>query len=361
MRKFPTVIFENAVRQGLFTAAEVSVFRRGKEAFSWRRFKEPRQVFFDLASLTKPLCTALLAVTAHERGFLDLNDPVARHLKTKTLGRSTLRDLLDHVSPLSDWHDFARGVKNPRAFAANKEEILVRILNDRKLLRSRAGGSPGRKRAPLYSDLGYVVLGAVLEKVLGEGLAALFAKKIANPLGLSKELFFVPLAKKPPFAKTRFVPTETCAWRGSAVQGEVMDENAWVMGGVSGHAGLFGTAASVSGVLSEMRAARAGRSDFLKKETFENFFTPDAKRPIGKRVFTAGFDTPTKPGSQSGHFFSKNSIGHLGYSGTSFWWDLQRDVWIVILADRCVFGRTNPGFAKWRPKAHDALMEVLKK
>lgn len=357
MREFPTGIFEDALARRLFTAAEVAASRGGKRIFSWRHRESPRQDVFDLASLTKPLCTALLCAMAHERGLIGIDDPVKRHLKTKTLRGGTLRDLLNHVSPLTDWRDFARGTESPRAYAANRKKILDAVLNDERSLRDAGKG----RFKTLYSDLGYIVLGAVLEKIYGGDLATVFAKNVARPLGLAEKLFFVPLEKRARFGRSRFVPTETCAWRGRLIQGEVMDENASIMGGEAGHAGLFGTMPGVCRLLLELRAARGGKSALLKKETFDAFFVPDPRRLFRSRVFAGGFDTPTKPGSQSGRFFAKSSIGHLGYSGTSFWWDLEKDVQIVMLTNRCAFGRDNPGFAKWRPKAHDAVMTALLK
>lgn len=357
MRGSSTGIFETALARRLFTAAEVAACRCGKRAFSWRHREKPRQDVFDLASLTKPLCTALLLAMAHEQGKIGINDPVGRYLATKTLRDVTLLDLLNHVSPLAAWRDFSRTVKHPSAYAANQEEILASILNDGKSLRNKDKG----RHKTLYSDLGYIVLGAILEKIHGDELSAVFAKKIARPLGLAEKLFFVPLGKRRRLGKKRFVPAETCAWRGRLIQGEVMDENASVMGGVSGHAGLFGTLTGVCRLLSELRAAYRGKSALLRRDTFAAFFIPDRGRLFGSRVFAGGFDTPTKPGSQSGRFFSKSSIGHLGYSGTSFWWDLEQDVQIVMLTNRCAFGRDNPGFAKWRPKAHDAMMTAITK
>lgn len=138
-----------------------------------------------------------------------------------------------------------------------------------------------------------------------------------------------------------------------------MDENAWVMGGVSGHAGLFGEAKAVHAILNEWRRARLGQSTIISPGTFESFCTPEMPRILDKRDFTLGFDTPTLPGSQAGEKISPNAIGHLGYAGTSFWWDLDRDAWIILLTNRAMPSRSNELIKKMRPLLHDAIWKYL--
>ena len=334
----------------LFTNAEVLVAKVSRVKLH-QKVGDNAQRYFDLASLTKPLATTLLFMIAVQDGLLTLTDTVDAYLPTTTLTGVTLTRLLNHTSPLTDWFDFKTIGLKKSAFAQNKKTILAQILNNKELLRHTPG--------VVYSDLGFMLLGAILETVHGDDLATLFAQQIAKPLGIARDAFFVPLHHKPLSAVSHFVPTEKCTWRKKLLQGEVMDENAFLMGGVAGHAGLFATATAVHRILSELRLARLGKSKFITRDCFQIFCEPTTTRSVAKRYFTLGFDTPTQPGSQSGKKFSKKSIGHLGYSGTSFWWDLQKDFWVILLTNRCIQGRENHKFATWRPEFYDQLVRSI--
>jgi CubicO group peptidase (beta-lactamase class C family) len=231
------------------------------------------------------------------------------------------------------------------------EPPLQDILNNPKRLQ--------KNKKTLYSDLGYIVLGALLERKYRKSLDKIFDEKIIKPLKLTNELFFVPLKKKRLHKKLEFYPSEFCPRRKKIMQGEVMDENAWTMGGVAGHAGLFGTAKAIHVMLTEFRKARLGKSRLISQKTFQNFCVPSKNRGAKERYFTLGFDTPTKGKSQSGTYFSKNSIGHLGYAGTSFWWDLDQNFWIILLTNRCYPSCKNKKISEFRPKLHDVAVKLL--
>ena len=196
----------------------------------------------------------------------------------------------------------------------------------------------------LYSDLGYIVLGKILEKAYQTNLKNLFFKKIATPLHLEDAIFFCP----------NKIQKSQCVFSEKNRKSVVQDCNAKTLGGACGHAGLFGTAKAIHNILREFRKASFGKSKFISKKSFVTFCKPDPKRRVSERVFTLGFDTSTQPGSLSGKFFSKNSIGHLGYTGTSFWWDLEKDVWIILLTNRLYFGGQPESF---RPQIHDHLIK----
>lgn len=343
----PKHLITTARYDGLFSACDALAARSGKIVWKTRKPSASDAVFFDLASLTKPLCTALLFWIATDENLVSLEDPVAKFILSKNLARTSIRELLNHTSALKDWHDFARETPDPKDFSSNKNLILGRLLNDSAFVRKSKG--------VLYSDLGYIVLGSILETLFNASLDKIFAEKIAKPLSIADDVFFVPLTNRRRKATKRFVVSESCPWRGRELRGEVMDENAWVCGGVSGHAGLFGTATAVHRILRELRLAQSGKSKILSREGCIRHLAVDTKRDSARRFFTPGFDTPTQPHSQSGRCFSANTIGHLGYSGTSFWWDIKRDAWVVLLTNRCWRGRENPAFATWRPRFHDAL------
>ena len=138
-----------------------------------------------------------------------------------------------------------------------------------------------------------------------------------------------------------------------------MDDNCFAMGGVCGHAGLFGTATDIHKILLELKQAQLGQSAFLKNETFKTFCLPDENRKSRQFYFTLGFDTPTQGLSQSGSQMSPQTIGHLGFSGTSFWWDLQKNTWIILLTNRCYPDRKNFKISDFRPQFHDFILKTL--
>lgn len=336
-------LLRDGVRQGVYGQGEILVAQRGRVILHERACADPRARFFDLASLTKPLCTAALCALAVAEGRLSLDQSVGEILAGGGFDGVSVCHLLNHTSGFKAWFDFAsRGLR--------RREILAALLADRKF-RARPGKT-------VYSDLGFIVLGALLEKIYRRPLDEIFQRRITRPLRLARALFFVPRGH-PPYPKDRFVPSVVCRWRGREICGEVMDENAFAMGGVAGHAGLFGDAAAVHALLAELRRAALGRSRLFTRATWQTFCRPDTRRPWSRRVFTLGFDTPTHPGSQSGHHFSKSSIGHLGFSGTSFWWDLEKDVWVILLTNRCMPLRQNNKLSAFRPRLHDAVMRWL--
>lgn len=302
-----------------FSTAEVLMARKGRIVLHQ---KQGQGKFFDLASLTKPLCTACLTLLAVQEKKLSLTDTVDKFFFTKTLQGVTLKKFLNHTSPLIAWANFQK---------TKWQDLLSRQIYLRK------------GKQTLYSDLGYILLGKILEKVYQNDLKTLFRNKIARPVHLENEIFFCPNK----IQKSQSVFSEKNR------KGIVQDRNAFVLGGACGHAGLFGTAKAIHAILKEFRKAFFGQSKIISKKTFLLFCKPDPKRKMSRRHFTLGFDTPTKPSSLSGKYFSKNSIGHLGFTGTSFWWDLEKDLWIVLLTNHLYFGR---GQQTFRPQIHDALM-----
>lgn len=329
---------------GAYPSAELLVARSGKIIFHEcvGNFPDKKNHFFDLASLTKPLCTAFLTMIFFQEHKIDLEDTVAKFFPTKILNNTTIRELLNHTSGLVDWKPF---------YEQNKINILKSILQDPDCFKT-----PGKT---IYSDLGFILLGAILEKIGGERLHLLFEKQIAKKLGLQEKIFFIPLDQKNILDKKIFLPTDNCTFRKKIIQGEVMDLNAWAVGGVAGHAGLFASAKAIHKILCEWGKAKSGQSKIIAKNTFEKFCLPNLGRNPSERYFTLGFDTPTMDASQSGKKFSKNSIGHLGYSGTSFWWDLDKDFWIIFLTNRWCGPKNPDAFKKFRPELHDAIIDEL--
>ncbi|HSR36609.1 MAG TPA: serine hydrolase, partial [Desulfurivibrionaceae bacterium] len=207
----------------------------------------------------------------------------------------------------------------------------------------------------LYSDLGFLLLGMVVEAASGKALDLLFQERIAGPLGLSETLFFNRLGAE---RAGSYAATEFCPWRGRVLGGEVSDENCFALGGVAGHAGLFGT---TGGVLTLVEALH----DLWQGEPSPLPIDPTAlqkaliRQPVPDSTWALGFDTPSASGSTSGRFFSARSVGHLGFTGTSFWVDPEQHVMVVLLTNRVHPSRDNNRIKAFRPALHDAVMQAL--
>ena len=333
-----------------------------------RRPMKPDTVF-DLASLTKVLVTTIGIMKLAERGRIDLAAPVASILpafgeRDEKKRAITVRHLLTHSSGLKAWapyyedirrRDKKRGTKmlgSPEA----RDYVLERI--------AMSGLIHDVGEAAVYGDLGFMALGALLERVDGRDLPAIFAEEVAGPLGL-RESGFIPLdrhggaAARPgtlALPRSRFAATEECSWRERVLVGEVDDSNAWAMGGVAGHAGLFGGAADVGKIGLALLEAREGRGDFIARPVVEQFFARQDLPPGSD--WALGWDTPTEGFSTSGRAFSKTSVGHTGFTGTSLWIDLERRIVIVLLANRIHPIARKSRFA-FRPRVHDIVMEGL--
>lgn len=347
-------LLQDGLDRHVFTAAEALVVSRKKVQFHHRVGKCYKNSKFDLASLTKPLATGLLALQLWDEGVLDLDQPVSDFFKTKNLKCVTVRELLEHRSGLQAWHPFLRNQlsKSKMDFAANREKILRSILNDKGMLQ--------KKQGVVYSDLGFIVLQAILEKAGRGRFQFLVGKKILRPMGIRNSIFFRDQSLKLKFAK-QFVPTEFCVHRKKWIQGVVQDENAYLMGGVAGHAGLFGNALAIHRILLELDKARAGQSKVFSEAVALALFK-GLRQPIAKRErFVLGFDTVSKPSFFGTTFSRKMSLCHLGFSGTSFVWDLKKDVWVVLLTNCRVFGRESQKIQGFRVKFHNAVKERLVK
>jgi CubicO group peptidase (beta-lactamase class C family) len=165
-------------------------------------------------------------------------------------------------------------------------------------------------------------------------------------------MFFLPVDKKPPVAE--FAATEKCPWRGTLLEGVVHDDNAYSVGGIEGHAGLFGTAGDVFDILSELMAVYQGS---VSKGVFDVDLTRRFLSLNEQNGRTLGFDTPSSKGSSCGRYFSKRTVGHLGFTGTSFWMDLERAIIVILLTNRIHPSRNNNRIKAFRPKLHDTVME----
>jgi CubicO group peptidase (beta-lactamase class C family) len=294
---------------------------------------------YDIASITKVVATTATAMLLRQRSILDLDMPLGELLPGFVVGRTaaeharyvSLRHLLAHNSGMPGYVEFFRSIATPDALL-------------RACLQLPLEAEPGARYE--YSDPGFILLGKALEVLIHESLETWVHREICAPLQLHATRY-----NPPPGLRPQIPPTEEDQmFRHRRIQGEVQDENAWVMHGVAGHAGLF------SNVPDLLRfAAAILKSDLLDATIVEEFAQRQGPASSPRAL---GWDTPSEK-SSAGRHFSPHSIGHLGYSGCSLWIDLDAQVAAVLLTNRTWPDRKNQLIRDVRPAFHDALRESL--
>jgi CubicO group peptidase (beta-lactamase class C family) len=309
---------------------------------------------YDLASLTKVVATTTAAMLLYQRGQLELDAPLGEFLPGFVVGRAPgdlarhvkLRHLLAHNSGLPGYVEFFRSAATPAALY-------------RACLELQLEAEPGARAE--YSDPGFILLGKALEVCTREYLAPWVRREVFQPLGLAST-GFCPA----PSARSAIPPTEEdTSLRHRRIQGEVQDENAWLLKGAGGHAGLFSNVPDLLRFADEILKAVAGGktsssdpSGIFDRATVELF--AQRQGPDGSSR-ALGWDTPSA-NSASGVLFSPRSIGHLGYSGCSLWIDLDAQIAVVLLTNRTWPDRlaaTTQLIREVRPAFHDALRKAL--
>jgi len=319
-----------------------------------------RDTLFDLASLTKVIATTSLLLVAHHDGVCRLDDALPRfypQTRGTPLGCVTIRQLLAHTGGLAAYLPLYQillpagpGCPAATSVAARRRQAIQTILD------APCAYRPGSQK--LYSDLGFILLADVVERGYRHTLDRLFHERVARPLGLHCT-GYRPLdgASSLPESPAAYAATEACAWRGRVLAGEVHDENAWAMGGVAGHAGLFATAADVWRFVHAMLESAAGRRDWLPPALLRASWQRHTMPPDTTRAL--GWDTPTPGRSSSGAYFSEQSIGHLGFTGCSLWIDLARQVTVILCTNRVHPSRRAAGITSLRPAVHNLIMRAL--
>lgn len=367
---------EAGLAAGVFPGAVLLVAHRKKivlhRAFGWamitpNRVEMTRDTVFDLASLTKPLVTAAAVARLLQQNRLALENPVKKYLPVFSGGEKdqvTLFHLLNHSSGLPAWRPYyekiiKRDKITPGFLGSNEAKKCVFEMARREALVAQ----PGEKSC--YSDIGFILLEDVIETITQMPLDVFFKRHI-RPAAASCEAFF-PAEQKTRYTPGRvFAATEEVSWRGGVISGIVHDDNAFVMGGVAGHAGLFATALDVYRLLALWRASLEGSGLFDTKNA-RLFVTRQAGRrgPAGAS-WGLGWDTPSHPSgtggpgvSSSGRFFSPESFGHLGFTGTSIWVDPKHDLTVILLTNRVHPSRENVSIRVFRPALHDIIFKEV--
>lgn len=336
---------------------------RGLAAARPERLPMRRDTIFDLASLTKAIATTTAIMLLVDEGSIDLDDPVAKTLPTfADRGKEavTIRHLLSHSAGLKPWRGFhelliQKERKTGERMIGTPEGL--EWIRDR-VLRSGLVHEPGE--AAVYGDLDFIVLAALVEEVSKQPFDEFCETRIFTRLGLADTRFFpIPVdgsQAAPDVIRRRVAATENCPWRERIIWGEVHDPNASAMGGVAGHAGLFSTADDVMKFAQTFLDCWHGRSEVLPPARVREF----AKRQSlpESSDWALGWDTPTPGASSSGQYFSVQSVGHLGFTGTSLWIDLEREAVVVMLTNRIHQVAKRSRF-ELRPIIHDAILDAF--
>ncbi|HYK50303.1 MAG TPA: serine hydrolase domain-containing protein [Terriglobales bacterium] len=339
-------VLRDATAERAFPAASIAITLQGKlvalKAFG--RFNyEPDSPpvttanVFDLASVSKVVATTSMAMILYQRGLLDLETPVVAIVPEFAAEDSrrrevTLHMLLAHSSGLPAYEKLFLKTKT-------KADLLAAAFT------TPLSADPGARAE--YSDVGFINLGVALERIADETLDSFCQRELFGPLGM------VHTAYNPPAAWRASIPptADDGSFRHRIIQGEVFDENASVLGGVAPHAGLFATADDVATFAHALLQGGLFRSETLA------LFTRRETSPAGTSR-ALGWDTPSAP-SQSGKYFSPDSFGHLGYTGTSLWIDPQRQLSVTLLTNRTWPDCGNQAIRQVRPRFHDAIIEAL--
>jgi CubicO group peptidase (beta-lactamase class C family) len=328
--------------------ASIAVGRNGRVAYlrgygrvDWNERSErvDENTRYDLASLTKVVATTTIAMKLVESAQLHLDRSVASYLtefSAPDKSAITVRQLLIHRGGLEAFAALFRTYRG-------REQYLEQI-NQRPL-----ASLPGTRT--VYSDWDMILLQLIIERITGRALDQLAREMVFTPLGM-KNTGFTPAAELLP----EIAPTEVDTARGGLVHGFVHDENAWAMGGVAGHAGLFSTARDLS-VFALMLLGRGelNGTRIVEAATIEQWTArqgPESSRALG-------WDTPAE-GSSAGRFFSPRSYGHTGFTGTSIWVDVEKNLFVILLTNRVNPTRNNDRITSLRRSVADAVQQAVR-
>src|SRR5712664_1067262 len=348
-------VIEKAIAEKAFPGATLAVGYKGKislRAFGKLSYDAKAaaaipNTMYDIASLTKAVATTTLVAKLVEGDFavpLDLDAKIERYLPEWANGpnadwrhRVTVRHLLTHTSGLPAFKEYWRTPKG-------KQDTLARIFAE------PLEYEPGTKE--IYSDLGIILMAEIVERLTGRTLDDLAKSYIFSPLGMKNTMYRPPNKLWPQIAPTEIDNN----LRHRLVEGEVHDENAFAIGGVSGHAGLFSMAPDLAAFCQMlMNGGVYAHQRILRRATVAQFTMP---QQLSGGTRTLGWAVPTEGGS-SGHYFSAHSFGHTGFTGTSIWIDADRHLFVVLLTNRVHPTRENQKIAQLRPAFHDAVMQAL--
>lgn len=370
-------LLDEGVREGVFPSAQAVVLHEGRIAFEGAAGEADLRTVYDLASLTKVVCTTPLFLALWGEGRLGPETPLSRFFPDSPASKAgvTLGDLLYHRSGLPAWEVyFARAMPavpelfDPTCPAWVRADVRKEVVD----AAAKTGLHQPVGASAVYSDVGFILLGEALAQVAGAPLDAVFEERVAKPLGLDarfRRLSALPRgdAQLAPTGKDRPrepAPGQEMRWAPfpahASRPGEVDDDNAWVMDGVSGHAGLFGTAAGVARFGQAVLDDYQGAGKLAPLPLWRLALRVDARTPGSTRAM--GFDTPSAEGSSAGAALGRKppgAVGHTGFTGVSLWVDLARRLVVALCSNRTYLGRANVRIKDFRPRFHDAVVAEL--
>ncbi|MBL1213844.1 MAG: beta-lactamase family protein [Ignavibacteriae bacterium] len=345
-------LFAAAIEDSVFPGAVALVGYKGEKVFekAYGKFTYSpdakvmtTDAIFDLASVTKVIGTTSAAMILVDEGKLNLDEKVAAYLpEFGNNGKEnvTIRNILLHNTGLPAFKRYYLTMQTG-------EQLINDIMN------CELDNPPGAKY--VYSDLGMITLQKVIERITGKGIDKFLSEKLFKPLGMN-DSYYAP----PDEVIERCVPTELDDyWRHELVKGKVHDENAYMLGGVAGHAGLFSTADDISKVIfTLLNDGKYNGEQIFDPELIKNWTTKQSEQSTRG----IGWDTIDLEGySSAGHKLSKNSFGHTGFTGTSVWADKDEDLFIILLTNRVYPTRKNRKISQFRPVFHSTIYDILKR
>ncbi|MCB9558537.1 MAG: serine hydrolase [Deltaproteobacteria bacterium] len=346
---------ERAIAAKWFPHACLLVADRGQPVYHRAYGAARLDTVFDLASLTKVLATTSAMLDLVEREEIKLGASLSDYLPalaSAPAGRCRIDDLLFHCAGLAAWQPFyqQRTVLAARSWRGRRARIRKLAAHTPLAYRARHSSE--------YSDLGFILLDQLLETRLGASLDLWFAERIARPLGLEGCLFAAQHRRaQSTLAKLSIAPTERAPRSRRHLLGEVHDDNTRAMGGVSGHAGLFGSAYHIHQIIAQYQRAYDGQPALFPHRTLRRFVR--AQSPDRQSLRALGFDRAVRAKTISGSHFSRQAVGHLGFTGPSFWWEPERHRWVIFLCNRVYRGREPNPMPRFRPALHDAIARAL--
>ncbi|MEK6774135.1 MAG: serine hydrolase [Bdellovibrionota bacterium] len=305
--------------------------------------------YYDYASLTKVIYTVQAMMLAFEEKKWNLDTTLQSLLPWVKNSEIRLFQLLTHSAGYEWWLPFYQKLDINKTWQQRRESLRQEIAS---LVPQKTDD------ASVYSDIDFIILGFVLEAFYQKDLVAIW-NDIKGRFYEGTTLEFHP-RNQTTHKMSLFAPTEECPWRKRLLIGEVHDENCWAMGGVSTHAGLFGSIDDLGWYVLHLRSQLLGIARYSIKQKTAQLFAQRA-RPEGLGDWALGYMLPTPGSASCGGYFSLNSIGHTGFTGTSVWYDPKSDLAVAILSNRLVYGRENKSFAKLRPQIHNWIVEGLRK
>jgi CubicO group peptidase (beta-lactamase class C family) len=341
-------VMDKAVSDTVFPGASLAVLYKGKVVFHkafGRMTYDPKSspadttTMYDLASLTKAVVTTCIAMQLVERDSLSLQAPVARYLPGFEINGKenvTIEQLMRHTSGLRAHSFYAKSCSTP-------QELFCAIEADTLLSR------PGT--TTLYSDLNFMLLGKIIETLTGQTLAANFHQRFAAPLGMNSTMFTPPAS-----LVWRIAPVDKdTLWPFKVQRPLVNDQNAALLGGVAGHAGLFSTTGDLIDIVTMlMQGGTLNGHTYFRAATLRKFLSRNGyPRAVG-------WDVRSSDGhSSAGDYFSNSSYGHLGYTGTSIWIDPEKELAVILLSNRVYPTSENIKIRKFRPLLHNSIVKCL--